>query len=199
VDPARLAELLRDPHVACGYSHRQHRPKPRWISGSLSFILISTAATQLALFTHEPESRKQAAMSPTPGTETILVVDDEPLVLSLANSMLTRFGYNAITAASGKEALRLFDKWPTVEVDLALVDLVMPEMNGVDLVERIHQLRPGLPVLYFSAYPAHDTLRPKFARYMPYIAKPFTSLQLTSKIREVLDAGKSDAAEAGST
>jgi len=138
-------------------------------------------------------------MSPIPGTETILVVDDESLVLSLANSMLTRFGYNAITAASGKEALRLFEKWPVVQVDLALVDLVMPEMNGVELVERIHKLRPGLPVLYFSAYSAQDTLRPQFARNMPYIAKPFTSLQLTSKIREVLDAGKPDAAaEAGS-
>ena len=115
-----------------------------------------------------------------------------------ANAMLLRFGYNVITAADGRAALRLFEKWPEIEVDLALVDLVMPGLNGVQTVELIHKLRPGLPVLYFSAYSSQDTLRPQFARNMPYIAKPFTSLQLTSKIREMLDAGKSDAADAGS-
>jgi two-component system cell cycle sensor histidine kinase/response regulator CckA len=120
------------------------------------------------------------------------------LVLSLANSMLTRFGYNVIITASGKEALRLFEAWPQIEIDLALVDLVMLEMNGVETVERIHQLRPGLPVLFFSAYSDTDVLRPMFARGLPYIAKPFTSLQLTKRIREVLDAGKSGAAEEGS-
>jgi two-component system cell cycle sensor histidine kinase/response regulator CckA len=134
-------------------------------------------------------------MSPT--TETILVVDDEPLVLSLATAMLTRFGYNVITAADGRDALRLFEKWPTIEVDLALVDLVMPVLNGVETVEGIHKLRPGLPILYFSAYSDREGLRPSFARDLPYISKPFTSLQLTKRIREVLDSGKTDAAEAG--
>jgi CheY-like chemotaxis protein len=138
-------------------------------------------------------------LSPGPKIETILVVDDEPLVLSLANSMLLRFGYNVITAANGRDALRLFEKWPEIEVDLALVDLVMPGLNGVQTVEFIHKLRPGLPILYFSAYSAEEGLRPRFARGAPFIAKPFTSLQLTEKIREVLDAGKSESAEAGST
>jgi len=72
----------------------------------------------------------------------------------------------------------------------------MPGLNGVETVERIHQLRPGLPVLYFSAYSEQEELRPAFARGVPYIAKPFTSLQLTKRIREVLDAGRAEAAEA---
>ena len=79
-------------------------------------------------------------MSPGPEIETILVVDDEPLVLSLANAMLLRFGYNVITAANGRDALRLFERWPDIEVDLALVDLVMPGLNGVQTVEGIHKL-----------------------------------------------------------
>jgi two-component system cell cycle sensor histidine kinase/response regulator CckA len=137
-------------------------------------------------------------MSPTARTETILVIDDEVFVRSLAHSMLTRYGYNVITASSGEEALRFFEKWPNVEVHLAMVDLVMPGLNGVQTVEGIHKLRPGLPVLYFSAYSEDEGLRPRFARSVPYIGKPFTSLQVTQKIREVLDAGKSDAAEAGS-
>ena len=132
-------------------------------------------------------------MSPTPQLETILVVDDDQMVLRLADSMLKRFGYRVITATSGKEALHLFE---SIQVDLALIDLVMPEMDGVDVVERIHDLRPGLPVLFFSAYSDDDSLRPMFARGVPFIAKPFTSLQLTQKIREVLDSPKADAESA---
>ena len=85
-------------------------------------------------------------MSPERRTETILVVDDEQMVLGLADSMLTRFGYRIIIAASGKAALLLL---PNIEVDLALVDLVMPEMNGEELVGRIDELRPGLPATQF--------------------------------------------------
>src|SRR5207248_2113302 len=107
--------------------------------------------------------------------------------LSLAESMLTRYGYSAITVSSGKEAIRLLETWPDLKIDLLLVDLVMPQMNGVEAVENIHKLRPGLPVLYCSAYSDQETLRPVIARRVPYIAKPFTSLALSRKIREVLD------------
>src|SRR6185295_10802276 len=75
-------------------------------------------------------------MSPTARTETMLIVDDEPLVLSLATAMLTRFGNNTITAFDGKAVLRLFEKWPKVAVDLALVNLVMPGLNGVQTCRR---------------------------------------------------------------
>ena len=125
--------------------------------------------------------------------KTILVVDDDQMTLRLAESMLKRFGYRVITSTSGKEALRLFEKSPDIEVHLALVALIMPEMSGVELVDRIHKLRPGLPVLHFSSYSEDDSLRPMFARGVPFIAKPFTSLQLTQKIREVLDPPKSEA------
>src|ERR1700680_453040 len=132
-------------------------------------------------------------MSPAGRRETILVVDDEQMVLGLADLMLTRFGYRVVTAANGKEALRLFEKKPELEVHLALVDLVMPEMNGIEVVERIRELRPSLPVLYFSAYSEDDSVRPTFARGAPFLPKPFTSLQLTQKIRELLDSPKVDA------
>jgi CheY-like chemotaxis protein len=135
-------------------------------------------------------------MSPTRRRETILVVDDEQMVLGLADSMLTRFGYTVVTAASGREALRVFEKIPNIEVHLALVDLVMPGMNGIEVVERIHERRPGLPVLYFSAYSEDDSLRPMFMRGAPFLAKPFTSLQLTQKLREMLDKPKADAENA---
>jgi CheY-like chemotaxis protein len=133
-------------------------------------------------------------MPPQPGNETILVVDDEIAVLSLTNMMLTRYGYTVITAATAKEALHLFEVWPDLNIDLLLVDIIMPEMNGVELAARVRSLRPDVPVLYFSAYSNQEPLRPIFARKLPFLAKPFTSLQLTRRIREVLDEPKSSAA-----
>jgi CheY-like chemotaxis protein len=120
-------------------------------------------------------------------TETILVVDDEPLVLSLTSAMLTRYGYSVLTAASGAEAIALFKHSPSVEVHLLVVDLAMPDMTGVAAVQRISEWRPSLPVLYFSAYSDDESLRPSYARGIPFLAKPFTSLQLIKKIRELLD------------
>jgi CheY-like chemotaxis protein len=125
-------------------------------------------------------------------TETILIVDDEPLVLSLTSAMLRRHGYSVLTAASGAEAIALFKHSPSVEVHLLLVDLAMPDMTGVAVVERISEWRPGLPVVYFSAYSGDESLRPAYARGIPFIAKPFTSLQLIKKIREVLDGPNSE-------
>jgi two-component system cell cycle sensor histidine kinase/response regulator CckA len=130
-------------------------------------------------------------MPPLPGAETILVVDDEIAVLSLTTMMLTRYGYTVLTAASGKEALHLFEVWPDLHVDLLLVDVIMPDMSGVEVAEAIRKLRPSLPVLYFSAYSDREPLRPVYARQLPYIAKPFTSLQLTRRVREVLDKPRS--------
>ena len=91
-------------------------------------------------------------MPPVPGTETILVIDDEPMVVRLTSAMLSRHGYTVVTAGSGTEAVNLFKNRPQIEVHLLLVDLLMPDMNGIEAVKLITELRPGLPALYFSAY-----------------------------------------------
>ena len=122
------------------------------------------------------------------GHETILVVDDEVAVCSLARLMLTRHGYSVIDAGSGAEALHLFEVWPDLEVDLALIDIVMPIMSGVKLADKLRAVRPNLPVLYTSAYPEDEMLRPIAIRGLPYLPKPFTSVRLVAKIRELLDA-----------
>ncbi|SRR6266851_6123055 len=129
-------------------------------------------------------------MLPLPGTETILIVDDDNAVLRLTNSMLTLHGYTVIGAASGKEALQLFAVEPEITVDLMLVDIVMPGMNGPELVDHIWKLRPGLPALYCSGYCGKEFLWPEIARNVPYLAKPFTSFQLTKRIREMLEKSK---------
>jgi CheY-like chemotaxis protein len=138
-------------------------------------------------------------MSPLQGTETILIVDDELAVLSLVEIMLSRNGYSVITASSANEALHLFEVWPDLDVDVLLVDVIMPDMNGIELTTRLWDMRPNLQVLYFSAYSDQEQLRPLFARKLPYIAKPFTSVQLTNKIREILDESKTASARSANT
>jgi CheY-like chemotaxis protein len=132
-------------------------------------------------------------MPPQEGSETVLVVDDEIAVLSLTQSMLARYGYTAITAQSGEEALHLFEVWPDLEVDIAVIDLVMPAMGGLELAEQLRLRKPDLPVIYISAYSEEPTLRPVHTRKLPFLAKPFTSLKLIAKIREMLD-GRAPAA-----
>ena len=128
------------------------------------------------------------------GTETVLVVDDENIGLSLAHAMLTRYGYSVLTANSGEDALRLFQQWPDLRIDIALIDIVMPVIDGFELTRRIRDLRPQLPIIYMSAYSENSDLRPEESRNIPYLPKPFTSLKLTAKIRQVLDTPRSEAA-----
>ena len=125
-------------------------------------------------------------MLPLPGTETVLVVDDDTEVLRVTNSMLTFHGYTVI-GASGIKALQLFAVKPEITVDLLLVDIVMPGMNGPELVDHIWKLRPCLPALYCSGYSGKEFLWPEIARNVSYLAKPFTAFQLTKGIREMLE------------
>ena len=126
-------------------------------------------------------------MATLEGSETVLVVDDETFMLSLANAMLARHGYTVLTAANGQEVLHMFEVWPDLKVDVAVLDVVMPQMDGFELADRIRQIRPRLPILYMSAYPEKAELRPERTRNIPFVPKPFSSLTLVGRIREVLD------------
>jgi CheY-like chemotaxis protein len=131
---------------------------------------------------------------PEQGTESILIVDDETVILSLTHAMLTRYGYNVIGAQSGGEALRLVASWPDLKIDMAIIDIVMPVMDGIELTRRLHELRPNLPVLYISAYAENEHLRPINTQGLPMIAKPFSSVTLIAKIRKMLDRESAESA-----
>jgi len=123
------------------------------------------------------------------GRETILLVEDEPAILRLANTMLQRLGYAVIAASSPGEAMRLAAAHPT-EIHLLMTDVVMPEMNGRDLAERLLPLHPDLKRLFMSGYTAdviahHGVLD----EGVHFIEKPFSIRDLGAKIRDVLDHG----------
>ena len=117
------------------------------------------------------------------GTETVLVVDDENLLLTMAETILTDYGYKVLTANSGQKALTLLSR-EDVHADLVVTDLVMPGMGGRELVERIRQLAPKLRILCTSGYIMPADKQPGTA----YLQKPFTSAELLAKVKQILSS-----------
>jgi two-component system cell cycle sensor histidine kinase/response regulator CckA len=119
------------------------------------------------------------------GAATVLVVDDESLVLTMADTILSDFGYKVLTASNGQKALNVLNQ-PGTKVDLVITDLVMPGMGGRELMERIRQLYPDTPVMPTSGYVLPEDKK----NGAGYLQKPFTSTELLLKVKAVLAAGK---------
>jgi hypothetical protein len=117
--------------------------------------------------------------------ETVLVVEDAQAMREVTSRILRRNGYEALEAASGEEAISILE---TRSCDLLLTDVIMPRMSGRDLVERVHVLRPDLPVLYMSGY-SQGVLGParELDRAVALIQKPFDETSLVQKVRAALD------------
>jgi PAS domain S-box-containing protein len=122
------------------------------------------------------------------GSETILLVEDDEMVLRLARTVLQKNGYNVLEAANAEEALRMAQKHSDNPIHLMVTDVVMSKMNGRELADCLISLRPKMKVLYMSGYTEntivhHGVLDPG----INYIQKPFTPDALARKVREVLD------------
>ncbi len=137
----------------------------------------------------ESPSRSESPRHPSPagdGPATVLVVEDEESVRKLVRIMLTRSGHRVIESARPEEALELA-RTHSHEIDLLLTDVVMPQMNGRELAERIQQIRP-MPVVFMSGYTG-DALanRRVLDADTVLLQKPFTAAQLASALREALN------------
>jgi len=120
------------------------------------------------------------------GTETILVVEDSVTVLKLCKAMLETLGYQVLAANGKDEALKLAGEY-SVKIDLLLTDVVMPDMNGKELSERIVAINPGLKCLYMSGYTADVIARQGVLdEGIKFISKPFSLRDLAEKVREVI-------------
>lgn len=121
-------------------------------------------------------------------TETILVVEDEPDLALVVNTVLTLVGYTILQAANGQEALRLA-KGQEGEIDLLLTDVVLPgNMDGIQLADSLGQLRPKTKVLFMSGYSDALLDRTQNGNDRHLLRKPFTVAELRSKVRERLSA-----------
>ncbi len=121
------------------------------------------------------------------GAETILLVEDEEAVRHLLARGLRNYGFTVMTASDGAEALRLVhDRTP--HIDLLATDVVMPNMSGRDLADRLRKERAGLKVLFMSGYTDDTLLRHGvYEARESFLQKPFALQAFASKVREILD------------
>ena len=133
----------------------------------------------------DPARRVESAT--TGGSETILIAEDDATLLMLAKNTLHAAGYTVLAAKDGKEALRLFEKHAD-EIDMAVFDVVMPHMGGIEALEAVLKRRPELPHLFVSGY-AGSAVYARFTKekHLPMLAKPYPAQELLRKIREALD------------
>jgi CheY-like chemotaxis protein len=121
------------------------------------------------------------------GSEVIVLVDDEDIVRQATRSVLTDYGYTVIEAESGNQAVQIFEE-QLHSIQLLITDQMMPEMNGTALVEKISQLRPGIPILIISGYITNDeVLKHSLDQTVSFLQKPFQPQSLARKVRDALD------------
>ncbi|HLA61730.1 MAG TPA: ATP-binding protein, partial [Nitrospiraceae bacterium] len=130
------------------------------------------------------------AIDPARGRETILLVEDEPSVRGLVHETLRLHGYTVLEARHGIEALLTSAKY-VGPIHLLLTDVVMPQMSGPEVAEKILTVRPGIKVLYMSGYPDHPVFdQGGVSRQTGFLPKPFSPHVLAQKVREVLTGVK---------
>jgi signal transduction histidine kinase len=129
-------------------------------------------------------------IDPAHGRETILLVEDEPSVRGLVHETLRLHGYTVLEARHGIEALLTSARY-VGPIHLLLTDVVMPQMSGPEVAEKLLIVRPGTKVLYMSGYPDHPVFdQGGVSRETGFLPKPFSPHVLAQKVREVLDGVK---------
>lgn len=118
------------------------------------------------------------------GTQTILMVDDEDLLLTMGEMVLSSFGYRVITANNGQRAVELLEE-NAARIDLLITDMVMPKMSGRELIEKVRYLAPHLPIICTSGYVRSKSAEENSSEI--YLQKPFSSQDLLLKVKKVLN------------
>lgn len=148
------------------------------------FLPASDAETIDAADTPPSASQTQPVEK---GRETVLLIDDEDIITDVSQEMLSDLGYEVLTANSGREAIEIFRQKKT-EVNLVVLDLIMPDMGGEETFEQLKQLNPDVKVLLSSGYSMDDQASALLNHgCQGFIQKPFNLDQLSQKMRAILD------------
>jgi len=135
-----------------------------------------------------PDKPEKMSGKPKTGTETVLITEDEEDYLISCKIILEKLGYTVLTANTPEYAIDIAQNH-TENIDLLITDVVMPKMNGKELVKKIHSIRPDMKYLYMSGYTAnviahHGVLE----KGVNFLQKPFSIKTVAEKVREVLDS-----------
>lgn len=121
------------------------------------------------------------------GTACILLVEDEDAVRTFSTRALTNKGYEVLNAESGEKALEIVTQNEGPEIDLLITDVVMPNMDGPTLAQRLRQDNPNLKIIFISGY-TEDRLKDHMGENISFLPKPFTLKQLAEKVKQVMDS-----------
>ncbi len=131
--------------------------------------------------------RMDSAAGPVQGTEAILLVDDEPMVLEVSRELLASLGHRVYAAGSGQEAVAVYME-KRGEIDLVVLDMVMPGISGGETFDRLREINPEVKVLLASGYSINGQAQEILGRGCDgFIQKPFRLEELSRRVREVLD------------
>ena len=157
--------------------------------------LPPTAVTELKLVDETPPIQTEVLT----GTETVLVVEDEPSLCRLISVSLEKRGYTVLAAEDGAEAIRVLENNPG-EIDLVVSDIMMPKLNGLELREKAILVRPDLRFLFISGY-AEDTIgrTAQLPQDAGYLEKPFLPIELARKVRTLLNESDARRGSTGKT
>jgi two-component system cell cycle sensor histidine kinase/response regulator CckA len=147
----------------------------------------STFSIYLPASEKHPVLEKKSIGGLLRGSETVLLVDDEPMIVEVAGSLLRSLGYNVHTAVSGQEALQLYAENPE-RIDIVILDMIMPGMGGGETFDRLREMNPHVKVLLSSGYSIDGQASEIMGRgCRGFIQKPFKTKALSRKLREVLE------------
>jgi len=162
--------------------------------GTTFELYFSVSGRKLSLL----QSESTIADAPSKGSETILLVDDESVILDVGGEVLTALGYNVVPAISGKEAIEILrqtmdesgrGKEKALKPDLVILDMIMPEMGGAETFDAIKKINPDIKVLLASGYSIEGQATKILASGCDgFIQKPYSMQQISRKIREILES-----------
>ncbi|HLN26860.1 MAG TPA: PAS domain S-box protein [Gemmataceae bacterium] len=145
---------------------------------------------------HETAATCAPAQLPCSGHETILLVDDEPMIRNLGRAILERYGYQVVLAEDGQQAVDIYRHGPE-SIDLVILDLTMPRLSGHDAFRQLLQLDPDVRVLFASGYSAEHVSEADHERLLGFVGKPYQPQDLARTVRSALDrAGQRNRAPA---
>jgi two-component system cell cycle sensor histidine kinase/response regulator CckA len=151
--------------------------------GTTFKVYLPADASERATQTHSEAARGQWSK----GTETVLLVEDAPMIRRLAREVMERAGYTVTEAADAEQALACAEQHACI--DVLLTDLIMPGASGVELAERLRIDRPNVQVLYMSGYTDNAIVRNgMLGESAAFLQKPFTPEELLRKLRQVVDS-----------
>ena len=121
------------------------------------------------------------------GSETVLLVDDEDMIIEVAEELFKELGYKVLIARGGKEAVEIYEK-NKGQIDIVVLDMIMPDMSGSMTYDRMKEIDPGIKVLLASGYSINGQATEILDRGCDgFIQKPFRVKELSQKLREILD------------